>query len=116
VCGELLAKEVKMGAQPWDLQNAERDPLLHQLLRSGLVERGPNGSGWRLSDLAQRRLAELVTPPPPADKVVHFGHHCAACGELRPTRQRGTRYLCAACDTTPPTADADPADSPRRSA
>ncbi len=104
-----------MGAPPWDPHvGPERDPLLHQLLRAGLVEREPGGP-WRLSELAQRRLSELAAPPPPADKVVHFGHHCAGCGELRPTRRRGARYLCAACDT-PPAATNEPAASPRRTA
>jgi hypothetical protein len=87
-----------MGSDVWDPgEFPQLEPLLRELLRSGFVVADPETGGWRLAEVAQRRLSQLAAPPPPADKVVHFGHRCGACHELRPTRRMPEGYLCDAC-------------------
>ncbi|HLN16262.1 MAG TPA: hypothetical protein VK277_05840 [Acidimicrobiales bacterium] len=76
------------------------DPVLRQLLSTHLVEPATDVDGapvWRLSEMAQERLAELSAPPPPGDKVVYFSHHCARCDQRGPTRRRGEAYVCDPC-------------------
>jgi hypothetical protein len=75
------------------------DALLRALLSWGLVERPSEATGpsWKLSPLAQERLESFACPPPRADKVIYFGHHCVTCGELRPTKYRSGRFMCESC-------------------
>jgi len=75
------------------------DVLLRDLLGFGLVQPcpEPHGATWQLSPLAQRRLDELGSPPPPVDKVVYFGHRCSICHEHVPTRRRAGSFVCDAC-------------------
>ncbi len=77
------------------------DPLLRSLLTFGLVEADGEAGQWRLTARVQRRLQALGAPPPPADKLIYFGHRCSSCGEHAPTRMRGGRFVCDACGTTP---------------
>ncbi len=79
------------------------DPMLRSLLAFGLVEAdGDDGTAqWRLVPAVQRRLQSLVSPAPPADKLIYFGHRCGSCGEHAPTRISSGTFLCDACRTTP---------------
>ncbi len=82
------------------------DPMLRALMTFGLVEQDHDGADdasvqWRLTAAAQRRLQALVSPAPPAEKLIYFGHRCGACGEHAPTRMSSGRFLCDACRTAP---------------
>ena len=95
------------------------DPLLRELLAFGVVEPDPTEGGWRLVGQAQRRLDLLAAPPPPAEKVIHFGHRCVSCGEVRPTRSRPQGFVCDPCGAasmTPPEPAAPSAATPRMTA
>lgn len=87
--------------EPKDVALARFDPMLRALVAFGLVERDSaeeDGRGqWRLSPPVQRRLASLVSPAPPADKLIYFGHRCASCREHAPTRLRAGVLLCDEC-------------------
>jgi len=82
------------------------DPMLRALMTFGLVEQDHDGvddasTTWRLTAAAQRRLQALVTPVPPAEKLIYFGHRCGSCGEHAPTRISSGTFLCDACRNTP---------------
>jgi hypothetical protein len=108
-------------AEPKEATLARFDPVLRALVAFGLVEHDPehaehdgedgrpdgheNGNGqgaWRLIPAVQRRLESLVAPAPPAEKLIYFGHRCAACGEHAPTRMHSGVLLCDACRQEPP--------------
>jgi hypothetical protein len=82
------------------------DALLRELITFGLVDRtGGDEAEWHLHQLVQRRLDTLAAPAPPVDKLLYFGHRCAACNEHRPTKLVSGRYVCEAClvvGTQPP--------------
>jgi len=84
------------------------DPLLRELLNFGVAEHDPVDGSWRLTESAQRRLGELASPRPPAEKLIYFGHRCAACGQLRPTRLRTQGLVCDDCTSREPTEWAGP--------
>lgn len=74
------------------------DPLLRELLDFGVVERAPTDGAWRLCPQAHAALDRLAAPRPPADKIIYFGHRCASCRQVRPTRLRAAGLLCDDCD------------------
>ncbi|HUZ10975.1 MAG TPA: hypothetical protein VMU76_12490 [Acidimicrobiales bacterium] len=85
--------------------NGQLDPLLRELLDFGLVELDPSDGSWHLSESARQRLSLLAVPPPPAEKIVYFGHRCTSCGQIRPTRFRAEGYVCDECTGRAPVAD-----------
>ena len=92
--------------EPEDPTVARFDPMLRALLTFGLVEperpeAGGEGQGWRLIPAVQHRLRSLVTPAPPAEKLIYFGHRCGSCGEHGPTRNVSGVYLCDECRHQP---------------
>jgi hypothetical protein len=94
-------------ADPKDATPSRFDPMLRALVDFGLVESVPvedaDGAGqtgrslWILTPAVQRRLSTLVSPAPPADKLIYFGHRCSSCGEHAPTRLQAGVHVCDAC-------------------
>ncbi|MGH9046589.1 MAG: hypothetical protein ACRDVW_04665 [Acidimicrobiales bacterium] len=87
-----------------DATLARFDPLLRALITFRLVQPadGDADSGhWELTAAVQRRLESLVTPAPPAEKLIYFGHRCSSCGEHGPTRISSGAFLCDSCRKIP---------------
>ena len=77
------------------------DPLLRDLVAWGLVVRSETESepAWHLSQVAQRRLDELVLPKHEAAgmQLVYLDHRCADCQLMNLTRLIEGDYLCQEC-------------------
>jgi len=68
--------------------------LLRSALDFGLLTEGP--LGWRLSDRAEREIAELHMPSK-AQPTISFGYRCTGCGEERATTVTPLGRLCRDC-------------------